>query len=77
MLSASLSEVTSAPDSPSGMLLRKQAGRAVGTRQVERHAEALGRETAEDEREIVEPEQAGAATLCPELDGTGSPVRRE
>lgn len=59
------------------MLLRKQAGRAVGTRQVERHAEALGRETAEDEREIVEPEQAGAATLCPELDGTGSPVRRE
>ena len=59
------------------MLLQKQAGRAVGTRQVERHAEAPGRETTENEREIVEPEQAGAATLCPELHGTWSPVRRE
>ena len=61
----------------SSTLLRELAGLAVGARQVERHAEALGREIADDEREVVEPEPSGAATLYLGLDGTGIPVRRE
>ena len=61
----------------SSTLLRELAGLAVGARQVERHAEALGREIADDEREVVAPEPSGAATLYLGLDGTGVPVRKE
>ena len=61
----------------SSVLLRELAGLAVGAKQVERHAEALGREVAEDEREVIEPEPARAATLYLGLDGTGVPVRKE
>ncbi len=61
----------------SSTLLRELAGLAIGPRQVERHAEALGREIADDEREVVEPEPAEAATLYLGLDGTGIPMRGE
>ncbi len=47
----------------SSSLLRELAGLAVQPKQVERHAEALGREVARDEREVVEAEPASAATL--------------
>ena len=43
---------------------------------VERHAEALGREIAADERERVVAGPAAARTLYLGLDGTGVPVRR-
>ena len=59
-----------------GVLLRELAGVEVGAKQVERHAEALGRDIARDEAEVVEPEPAAAATLYVGLDGTGVPMRR-
>ena len=59
------------------VLLRELAGLEIGARQVERHAEALGREVADDERGVIEPEPTGAGTLYLGLDGTGVPVRRE
>lgn len=63
----------------SSELLATLAGLAVEAKQVERTAEALGREIAEDERQHVEP--AGAAALAPTLylgmDGTGVPMRTE
>ena len=52
------------------------AGVAVDPKQVERTAEALGREVAADEREAVEPAPAAAPTLYLGLDGTGVPVRK-
>ena len=61
----------------SSTLLRELAGLTVGAKQVERHAEALGREVAQDEREVIEPEPTGAGTLYAGLDGTGIPVRKE
>ena len=57
-------------------LLTALAGVEVETRQVERCAEALGREVADDERSV--PEQtppAPASTVYLGLDGTGVPVR--
>ena len=42
---------------------------------MERHAEALGREIAADERDRVEAGPASAPTLYLGLDGTGVPVR--
>ena len=57
-------------------LLAALAGVEVETRQVERCAEALGREVADDERSV--PEQtppAPASTVYLGLDGTGVPVR--
>ena len=57
-------------------LLAVLAGIEVETRQVERTAEALGREVAADERAV--PEQtapAPAPTIYLGLDGTGVPVR--
>ena len=60
----------------SSTLLRELAGLAVGAKQVERHAEALGCEVADDEREVIEPEPTGAGTLYLGLDGTGIPVRK-
>ena len=57
-------------------LLAALAGVEVETRQVERTAEALGREVAADERERVEPAPAAAPTMYVGLDGTGVPVRK-
>jgi len=59
-------------------LLRELAGVVVPTTRVERAAEALGREIAQDEREVVEPPaatEAVAPTLYLGLDGTGVPMR--
>ena len=57
-------------------LLAALAGVAVGPKQVERTAEALGREVAADERERVEPAPGAASTMYLGLDGTGVPVRK-
>ena len=52
------------------------AGVDVETRQVERCAEALGRDIAADERSVTEqPAAAPAPTMYLGLDGTGVPVR--
>ncbi len=61
-------------------LLTELAGVDVPTKHVERAAEALGREVAEDERRVVEPPAADepvAPTLYLGMDGTGVPVRKE
>ena len=61
-------------------LLTELAGVDVPTKHVERAAEALGREVAEDERRVVEPPPAAEAlppTLYLGMDGTGVPVRKE
>ena len=57
-------------------LLGELAGVGVETKQVERTAEALGREVAGDERRVVEPEPGAAPTMYLGLDGTGVPVRK-
>ena len=57
-------------------VLRERAGVEGGGKQVERHAEALGRDIARDEAEVVEPEPPAAPTMYVGLDGTGVPVRR-
>lgn len=60
-------------------LLRELAGVDVATTHVERAAEDLGREIAEDERHVVEPPvttEALAPTLYLGMDGTGVPVRK-
>jgi len=56
-------------------LLRELAGVDVPTKQVERTAEALGREIAADERRRVEPELPAAPTMYLGMDGTGVPMR--
>ena len=58
-------------------LLRELADVAVDPKHVERAAEALGREIAADEQEIVEPVPSAelAPTLYLGLDGTGIPMR--
>jgi hypothetical protein len=59
-------------------LLGELAGVEVSTKQVERDAEALGREIAHDEQEVVEPPadpDAVAPTLYLGMDGTGVPIR--
>jgi len=61
-------------------LLTELAGVDVPTKHVERAAEALGHEVAEDERRVVEPPPADepvAPTLYLGMDGTGVPVRKE
>jgi hypothetical protein len=61
-------------------LLGELAGVDVATKHVERAAEALGREVAQDERSVVEPlavERPVAPTLYLGMDGTGVPVRKE
>ena len=58
-----------------GGLLRELAGLDVGAKQVERHAEALGRDIARDEAALVESGPPAADTLYAGLDGTGVPVR--
>jgi hypothetical protein len=61
----------------SSSLLRELAGVDVNAKQVERAAEALGQEIAEDERQCVEPlsETPVPATLYLGMDGTGIPMR--
>jgi hypothetical protein len=56
-------------------LMGELAGVAVGAKQVERRAEALGREIAQDERTVVEAEPASAPTMYLGMDGTGVPMR--
>lgn len=61
-------------------LLAELAGVDVPTKHVERAAEALGREVADDERRVVEPlpvDEPVAPTLYLGMDGTGVPVRKE
>lgn len=61
-------------------LLHELAGVDVPTKHVERAAEALGREIAEDEKCVVEPPGADepvAPTLYVGMDGTGVPVRKK
>jgi len=61
-------------------LLHELAGVDVPTKHVERAAEALGREIAEDEKLVFEPPGANeplAPTLYLGMDGTGVPVRKE
>ena len=56
-------------------LLWKLAAVRVKTKQVERYAEALGREVAADERAVAETVSSPAATMYFGMDGTGVPVR--
>ncbi len=60
-------------------LLSELAGVAVNTKQVERQAEALGREIAKDECGHVEAvtDAEIAPTLYLGMDGTGIPIRKE
>ena len=61
-------------------LLTELAGVNVPTKHVERAAEALGREVAQDEKHVVDPpppEEPVAPTLYLGMDGTGVPVRKE
>ena len=61
-------------------LLTELAGVNVPTKHVERAAEALGREVAEDERRVFEPPAADepvAPTMYLGMDGTGVPVRKQ
>ncbi len=57
-------------------LLRELAGLDIDPKTIERRAEALGREIADDERDVVEPEPSDARTLYLGLDGTGVPMRK-
>ena len=56
-------------------LMQELAAVPVDPKQVERTAEALGREIAEDERRRVEPEPPAAPTMYLGMDGTGVPMR--
>jgi hypothetical protein len=56
-------------------LMDKVGGVPVDAKQVERTAEALGREIAQDERSVVEPEPPSASTMYLGMDGTGVPMR--
>ncbi len=61
-------------------LLAELAGIQVPTKHVERAAEALGREVADDEKHVASPPPADeqvAPTLYLGMDGTGVPVRKE
>jgi hypothetical protein len=55
--------------------MQELAGVPVDAKQVERTAEALGREIAQDERDVVEPEPPAAPTMYLGMDGTGVPLR--
>lgn len=62
-----------------GEFLKELAGLSVSPKQVERVAEALGGEMAEDERTVFDPEPVAdlPSTLYLGLDGTGIPMRAE
>jgi len=56
-------------------LMQELAAVAVDPKQVERTAEALGGEIAQDERSVVEPEPPASPTMYLGMDGTGVPMR--
>lgn len=58
------------------LLLSELGGVNISTKQVERTAEALGRQIAEDERTYAEPHEQIVSTLYLGVDGTGIPVRQ-
>ncbi len=58
-------------------MLAELAGLRIDPKRVERAAEALGGEIAEDECLRVESEPPSAPTMVLGMDGTGVPVRRE
>ena len=59
----------------SSELMRELGGVPVDAKQVERTAEALGREIAQDERAVVDPSPPTAPTMYLGMDGTGVPMR--
>jgi hypothetical protein len=59
----------------SSELLAELAGVPVDAKQVERTAEALGRQIAQDEQAVVEPAPPSALTMYLGMDGTGVPMR--
>lgn len=59
----------------SSELMRELAGVPIGPKQVERVAETLGREIADDERNFVEAASPVAPTMYVGMDGTGIPMR--
>jgi hypothetical protein len=59
----------------SSTLMDKLASVPVDAKQVERTAEALGREIAQDERTVVEPSPPSVPTMYLGMDGTGVPMR--
>jgi len=59
----------------SSALRHELAGAAVSAKQVERAAEALGTEIADDERSCVEKMGEVAPSMCLGMDGTGVPMR--
>ena len=61
----------------SSQLLAELAGLRIDPKRVERAAEALGGEIAEDECVRIESEPPSAPTMYLGMDGTGVPVRRE
>ncbi len=56
-------------------LLHELAGLRVEAKHVERAAETLGRQVADDERRVVTPASPSAPTLYLGIDGTGVPMR--
>ncbi len=56
-------------------LMRELAGVPIDPKQVERTAEALGREIAKDERGVVESEPPTEPTMYLGMDGSGIPMR--
>ena len=60
----------------SSRLLHELAALCIDAKTVERQAEALGCEVADDERTVIEPEPGTARTLYLGLDGTGIAVRK-
>lgn len=59
----------------SSELMAELAGIPVDPKQVERTAEALGREIARDERSVIGPEAPPVPTMYLGMDGTGIPMR--
>lgn len=59
----------------SSELMGELAGIPVDPKQVERTAEALGREIARDERSVIGPEAPPVPTMYLGMDGTGIPMR--
>ena len=59
----------------SSELIDELAGVSVDAKQVERTAEALGREIAQDERDVVEEGPPSAPVMYLGMDGTGVPMR--
>jgi len=57
-------------------LMDELAGLSVDAKQVERTAEALGREIGRDERTVIDPLPPSAPTMYLGMDGTGVPMRK-